>query len=186
MTADAAVVVLAGGAARRFPGKLEARIDGTPMLLHTYARLRGRWPVCVVGRSSFAPAIDAALDCPLIVDRWPARGPLGGLLSACGVRREPLLFGIAADMPGVDAALLAALFEARADAEAIVPECDGRMHPLAALYRRSAVVREGFELLRGADRSMHALLRRLRVRTIPCEPHQVRNVNSRYDLEVSA
>ncbi|HEX8805295.1 MAG TPA: hypothetical protein VF741_00045, partial [Candidatus Aquilonibacter sp.] len=70
--------------------------------------------------------------------------------------------------------------------EAVVPEHDGRLEPLAALYDREALLREAWECLHGEDRSMHALLARLRVRRVPCDAQAFANINTSADLALMA
>src|SRR5215831_16946716 len=105
---NVAIVLLAGGEASRFPGKLEHRIEGDPMLARSFDRLcaTGR-PVYVAARGSFSPQLDARIDAPLIVDRHPGGGPLRGFLDACAVIRADRVFAVAADQPNVDAHLIA-------------------------------------------------------------------------------
>lgn len=181
---SAAIALLAGGAARRFPDKLTQAIDGQPMVLRTYANVRGRWPVCVVARATFLPEIDAQLDCSLVVDRWPGRGPLGALLTACDALWAPVLFAVAADMPNASRAVLETLFAGwRDDDEALVPRTSNGLQPLCAAYARAALLREGFAVLQRGDASMHALLDRLRTRALPFDDAPFHNVNTRADLE---
>ena len=66
--------------------------------------------------------------------------------------------------------------------EAVVPEHDGRLEPLAALYDRYAVLREGLELRRRGRTAMRDLLARLRVRALPADGRYFINVNREDDL----
>ncbi len=178
-----AIVILAGGRATRFPGKLEATIDGEPLLARVYHHVREIAPTMIAGRDTFSDALDALLDCPIVVDRWPDRGPLGGLLSAALESNATRIFALAGDAPLVTSDIVNLLLAAWQDGdEAAVPEHDGRLEPLAALYEREALVREAWECLHGDDRSMHALLGRLRVRRVACEAHAFANINTSADL----
>lgn len=179
-----AIVLLAGGAASRFPRKLEHRIDGRPMLARSFDRLRayGR-PVYVAARGSFSPELDAQIDAPLLVDRHPGGGPLRAFLDACAVIRAPRLFAVAADQPNVDASLLARLSAAWRDGdEAVVPQHDGKIEPLAAIYDRRAALREGFELRASRKNGVRDLIARLRARFVTCESDYFHNVNRPEDL----
>jgi molybdopterin-guanine dinucleotide biosynthesis protein A len=180
---DLAIVILAGGRARRFPDKLEALIDGEPLLARVYRNLRGVAPIVIAARATFSPSLDAVLDCPIIVDRWPERGPLGGLLSACASLPARRIFAVAGDAPHVTPDVLHALVRAWEDRdEAAVPECDGRLQPLVSLYDREALLREARQVLDWGNSSMHALVDRLRVRRIPLAAHYFHNINTPADL----
>ncbi len=177
-----AIVILAGGRATRLPGKLERAVDGEPLLARVYRHMRGIAPVVIAGAGSFGPELDALLDCPMVVDRRPHLGPLGGLLSAAAATTTEWIFAVAGDAPNVDETVVRELLaSARAGDEACVPEHDGCLEPLAALYRRDALEREGYEVLSG-DRSMHALLARLKVRRIAMRAERFRNINTFADL----
>ncbi|MBV8531806.1 MAG: molybdenum cofactor guanylyltransferase [Candidatus Eremiobacteraeota bacterium] len=179
-----AVVMLAGGEARRFPGKLEHCIDGRPMIVGLYERVRAAgWPVYIAGKASFSPEVDAQLDAPLLVDRTPGRGPLSALLSACAAIRAERVFAVAADQPRLETAVLDRLASSwRTGDEAVLPEHGGRVEPLAALYARSAVLREGFALRKAHAAAMRDLVNRLATRFVPFDGDCFSNVNSPADL----
>ncbi len=181
---DSAVVILAGGRARRFPGKLERPIGGEPMLVRVYRAMRATgWPVYVAAKGTFAPGIDAELDCPLLVDRWPDCGPLSALTSACASIPHERVFAVAADQPLVEAALAQSLDRAWEPGDrAVVPEHDGRIEPLAAFYARSAVLHYGFTPS-GQDRgAMHDLIERVGARRVPVSGRYFANVNTPEDF----
>jgi molybdenum cofactor guanylyltransferase len=163
---DLTVVILAGGRATRFPGKLEALIDGVPLLERVRRNL-----------AEVGPAILA------VHDREPGLGPLGGLYSAALDLDSHSIFLAAGDAPNLTAAVPRALLAAARDEdEAIVPEHDGFIEPLAALYDRAAVLREAPQLLRDNELSMRALLDRLKVRRVALEPEHFVNINHPEDL----
>jgi molybdopterin-guanine dinucleotide biosynthesis protein A len=179
---DVAIVILAGGRATRFPGKLEADIGGEPLLARVYRQWRDAGEVTIAARDTFSPRLDAMLDCPIVVDRWPDRGPLGGLLTAALELHLPRIFAVAGDAPMVTRAVLDALLQAwHDDDEAAVPEHGGRLEPLAALYDRAALIREGRQVIAGEDRSMHGALSRMRARRVPLESSYFVNVNTAAD-----
>jgi molybdopterin-guanine dinucleotide biosynthesis protein A len=182
-TDDVGVVVLAGGRATRFPGKLEALVDGTPLLARVVSALREVGPIAISARDTFSPRLDALLDCPIVVDRWPDRGPLGGLLSACGELSTPRVFAVAGDAPLVTREVVETLCAAwEPGDEAAVPAHDGGIEPLAALYERSAVLREAWNVLQTEGGAMHALLARLRTRRVPLDARYFLNINTPSDL----
>ncbi len=179
-------VILAGGRASRLPGKLERDVGGEPLLAHVYHNLVNAAPVVIAVAGSFTPELDAILDCPFVVDRYPGRGPLAGLLSACSELDTPWIFAVAGDAPHVTPQVLDALLKARREEdEAIVCEHDGQLEPLASLYRRDALEREGHDVLHEGNASMHALLERLRIRRVTLPADIFLNINTAADLEAA-
>lgn len=165
------VVILAGGEASRLPGKLALFAGDVPMLVRVYRNVSAGRQTVVSCRGSLPPEIDMLLECPKIPDRWEVRGPLCGLLSAMEQLTTPLVFAVAGDAPFVDGAFIDRLSAAwQAGDEAVVPVHERadrkRFEPLAALYDRTAFLREGETTLRGKA-SMHAVVERLRVRPYP-------------------
>jgi molybdopterin-guanine dinucleotide biosynthesis protein A len=182
-----AIVLLAGGEARRFPGKLERPIDGEAMILRCYRNLRATaLPIYVAARGAFAPEIDAQLDAPRLIDRDPGGGPLRAFASACGVIDAERCFAVAADQPRLDASVLRRLLAAwQPGDEAVVPIHDGRIEPLAALYDRAAVVREDSRL-RDGKTAMRDLVDAVAARFVPIEAEHFLNVNRPSDLADAA
>ena len=182
--ASIAVVVLAGGRASRFPGKLEALVDGEPLVLRAFRTARATgWPVYVSAQGPFPLQIDRHLDCPVLIDRQPWAGPLRALQSACESIAQKRIFALAADLPCVDAPLLERIADAwLPDDEAVVPRHGGRLEPLAALYARSAILQESFTLFGEPRASMHDLIERIGAHFLDVEPEHFANVNTSADL----
>jgi molybdenum cofactor guanylyltransferase len=181
--AETAILLLAGGKSERFPGKLEHAIEGEPMIVRVYRKLRvSQWPIYVAGKP-FSAHVGAQLDAPLLIDRWPGSGPLAALFSACDTLRAERVFAIAADQPQLDAGVLQRLHAAwQSGDEAVVPEHDGRIEPLAALYARAAVLREGSALVEQGNAAMHSLVERIAARFVPMRAEYFHNVNTAADL----
>ncbi|MBV8725535.1 MAG: molybdenum cofactor guanylyltransferase [Candidatus Eremiobacteraeota bacterium] len=181
------ILLLAGGAARRFPGKLMQRVDGVPMLQRTYEALKttGR-RIWIVADGPLPAGVNAAIDAPLLVDRIPYRGPLAAICDACGAVRCDYVFVAAADMPELQACVVERLAEVRRPGdEAVVPIHGGSIEPLAALYRRSALL-DACPALRNNDtHSMHALIERLATRFVPLPAAYFTNVNRPGDLSAA-
>lgn len=154
------------------------------MIVRVFQRLsRGRWPVYVAAKGSFAPAVDAALAAPLLIDRWPPRGPLMALLSACPFVAADRIFAVAADQPQLEPGVLERLAAAwKPGDEAAVPEHAGAIEPLAALYDRCALLREGPRLRRTGRVAMRDLIAAVATRFVPIESRYFCNVNARSDL----
>lgn len=170
-------VVLAGGQSRRMgQPKAALEIGGEPLLRRVVRRLGAALPdVLVVGPAELAslvPGVD------VIPDTRPAAGPLAGLEAALGYlaglpgtphRRA---FVVACDMPFVAPPLVRAmvLFAAAEASAAEVVALRGERgpEPLHAVYGLP-VLREVTALLDSGERSMGALLARVRVAEFPAE-----------------
>lgn len=178
-----AIVIVAGGDAVRLPRKLERHVGGEPLLVHVYRNLRGEFPVYISARSSFPAEIDEQLDCPIVIDRWHGRGPLGGLLTTFGAIDAQRIFVAAGDAPAITLAVPQALLQAwQSGDEVAIPSHDERIEPLAALYDRVALLREGWAAMERGDFALHGLVGRMKVRRVELRSDFFVNVNTPADL----
>lgn len=178
------VVILAGGEASRLPGKLLSDAGGVPLLLRVYQNVREIGPVYVSAAATFPPEIDGALECPVVIDRWPRRGPLAALYSVLGAVREPRVMVVAGDAPFVDAGTaeeLAAAWEP--GIQAVVPEnAQRRLEPLCALYERIPLLEAARTVLSGGSGGVAAAVERLRAKRVRLSNERVfANVNTASD-----
>ncbi len=180
------ICILAGGEATRLPGKLFLDAGDVPMLVRVYRNVSPGRPTWISTKGALPPEIDAALDVPMVVDRWPLRGPLSGLLSTMGAMSTEWVFACAGDAPFVDAAFVDRLAaHAAPELDAVVPahaDDARRIEPLAALYRREAFLREGLPVLRGGQGALRLVIDRLRTKFVPVpDPRALANVNTPQD-----
>ncbi|MDB4908726.1 MAG: Molybdopterin-guanine dinucleotide biosynthesis protein [Gemmatimonadetes bacterium] len=155
--------VLAGGRASRMGGapKGLATVGGTRIVDRVMAALRAVTDEVII----VAAQPDAGEWCPgtpVVSDRVPNLGPLGGIDAALASGADVLV--VAWDMPFVTPALLAALRERgeRAHADAVVPEGEGAhgLEPLCAWYAASTA--QFFaEAIASGDSALHRTLRTL-------------------------
>ncbi|MFB6069741.1 MAG: molybdenum cofactor guanylyltransferase [Halanaeroarchaeum sp.] len=167
-----AAVILAGGYGTRFGGPEKAVVDvaGRPMISRV---LEAVGPVVdevvVNAREDQREAIDAALsggDTPYryALDEVPDRGPLAGIATGLSATEAEYSLVVACDMPLVDPAFVAHLFERAAGHDAAIPvQRRGGSdwpQPLQAVYRTTrmqAVARES--LAEGLDSPLDAIER---------------------------
>ena len=79
------------------------------------------------------------LGYPVLADRKPGVGPVGGIESALSYTTADWNLVLACDMPGISAEFLRGLLDAaeRLNADALVPAGpSGRLEPLSAVYHR--------------------------------------------------
>ncbi len=196
-----AAAILTGGLARRYHGQDKSRLpldgrDGRTILEHQLTLAAGVASDILVVTSAarageFGP--ERLATARLVIDHYPAAGPLGALLTALdSVTTPDALLVLAADMPGVSRPLVDALMtlhDGGAGCDATVPQSAHGLEPLAAVYAASAAggLRRVFE---SGERSLQRALAALRVRVMPLEAVSAlgdpallfRNINRPEDL----
>lgn len=186
------VVLLAGGEATRLPGKLYMNAGEVPLLVRVYRNVSPGRPTLVSCKGALPFDVDRQIDAPAVVDRWPLRGPLSGLLSTIREVRTPWLFAAAGDAPFVDAALIDALeAQIQPGDEAIVPrharDGETQIEPLAALYRCEAFMRVGLPVLAAGHGSILEVIENLKTRYVDVADERIfTNVNTPADYDAVA
>jgi molybdopterin-guanine dinucleotide biosynthesis protein A len=144
-------LVLTGGKSSRMgTDKAMLRLpDGATLLEHAIAVLSAvATEIRIIGsREKYG---DVASSATIVEDIFPERGPLGGIHAALASTDTELNLVLAVDTPAVTPALLEYLVTraAASDALVVVPEIEGRLQPLCAVYRK--------EFYRLAQRSLEA------------------------------
>lgn len=129
-------VVLAGGKGRRF-GSNKALADwhGTPLIAAaTRALLRVLPNVLIVTKEREALGFMASGSVRIIEDMLQESHPLGGLYTGLKRLKTRHAFVCACDMPFVQPRLIEALWEARADYDAVIPVWRGKRQTLCGVY----------------------------------------------------
>lgn len=177
------ICILAGGEATRLPNKLALDVGDLPMLVRVFRNVSPGRATWLATKGPLAPEIDALIDAPQVIDRWPLRGPLSGLISTMSEMRSEWVFAVAGDAPFVDAAFVDSLAAHIApNLDAVIPlhdQGEKRIEPLAALYRREAFLREGMPVLLGGKFALRLVIDRLKVRFVPVRDERpFTNVNT--------
>ncbi len=140
--------ILAGGKSSRM-GREKALLpfENKPLIARIAEILTPIFPqICVV--TSKIEVADAA-NLPMVRDRFPNRGPLGGIHAALSHFEAPT-FIVACDMPFLNADFMRFLAQ-NFNGVALVPQNDGGFEPLHAVYAPQNI--PIFEShLRGAER----------------------------------
>lgn len=151
LTAQAGLIVVAGGGSRRMGrDKRLLPFGDEPLLARTLRTMAGSFAEAAVVTAGDYAADSAAEETirrimmrfpgvRLLADAEPNAGPLAGLSAGLAAASAPLQLAIAADMPFPSPALAEALLRLCRDsgADAALPETAGRLHPLFAAYRRT-------------------------------------------------
>ncbi len=165
--AGAGAVVLAGGLSTRMGrDKATLELGGEALLGRVVRRLaQACGEVVLVARRGQALPEPGPLPPGVRVrvahDEVEGQGPLAALAAGLAALEAPVAYATSCDAPLVTPAFVGAVLEALGDAAAAVPFVQGRHHPLAAAYRREAVLPEARALLAAGRRRPVFLLERL-------------------------
>jgi len=168
---DLQAFILAGGASSRMgTDKSQLPLEGqtfTERIAETLRKLTNS--VSVVGREA-----DSRL--PSVADVYPQWGALGGLHAALAACKREWAIVVACDLPFVSAELFLFLAEKRVDHDAVVPvQEDGRLQPLAALYRVDPCRQRATELIEAGRRRPLDLLEAVKTHWVPFA--EIRNLD---------
>ena len=129
--------ILTGGQNRRMAGekKLFLPYEGRPFLSHLLDALAELPKVYL---SVDRPEPYEAAQLPMVPDRWPNCGPMGGIASVLRACGEEAVFVTACDTPLLDRETVQQLVSAWQGGVLLV-SVDGRIQPLLGIYPKSAL-----------------------------------------------
>ncbi len=176
----ATLVILAGGLGKRLGGvpKGLIRLDGVTVIERLLELAPG--PVLV---SANHPEWYEWLDVPVVGDAFGDRGAPGGVVTGLAAAGTEWVLVLACDMPFVSAQMLEQLLaRARPSVDVVCFEREGRLEPLAGLYRR-ALCDDWAARLDGQP-SLRSLVESSRFESITArEPWRLASLNVPEDIE---
>lgn len=133
------LAILAGGNATRMGGRNKAliEIDGETFIKRIYRNLSPLFDsTMIISNDLLEFSIPRASVFP---DIYNNQGPLGGIHSALVNSKEPNVFIVSCDMPFADASVASKIVNAQNEGqyEIVVPEINGFLEPLFAIYSKS-------------------------------------------------
>jgi molybdenum cofactor guanylyltransferase len=131
--------VQAGGSSTRFgTDKALVKLAGKTMLERTSELLAS---LCDEVSIVAPPYKYANLLWPVIADRWPGQGPLGGILTALLNTQGSWALIVSCDMPFLTQEFLSTLWDraSRSSVQIVVPESSNGLEPLCACWLGDAV-----------------------------------------------
>lgn len=157
--------ILAGGQSRRMGvDKAQLTLAGEPLIRRIQRVMRS-----VVNNLAVIGPIERAIlmpDIPIIPDRWPDCGPLGGIATAL---HSPLssqgVMIVGCDMPFLNPVLLRHLITLIPDADAVVVRLGTQTHPLHAIYQQHCLPILEAQLAVG-DLRVHHFLTQIKIRYV--------------------
>ena len=185
-TESMAAVILAGGSARRMHGekKVFMTMQGRSFLDHVRESLHGVLPV-YLSVDEVEPYLQTGL--PLIADKYPGIGPMGGICSAMQECREDALFVTACDMPFLRKETVEKLINAyrQSPGKITLARQGGRWHPLLGIWPKSVLPALLGEIRR-KEYSFRKLVDTLEVQYVELEDHDRSLVNLNSPKEYAA
>ncbi len=123
----------------------------------------------------------------IIPDRYPERGPIGGLHAVLSVCKSDAMFCVSCDMPLLQRSLVKDLCGYMSeDIDAIIAvTADGRKHPLCGVYQKSILPVLEEQILADNNRMM-MVLNKIRVKYITLDfkdSQQLKNINTPEDYQ---
>lgn len=183
--------VLAGGRSRRMGSdKGLLRIGSRRLIDVVLGTIRLLFPEVVVVAND--PVAYGGLGVPVVPDRIPEIGPLGGIHAALCASRSPHTFCVACDMPLVNPGVVAHLCALAPGYDAVVPEWDAGCEPLHTVYGQSCLPHVE-RMVRENRLRVDALFSAVRVRRVgadelrPLDPllRSFLNVNTPDEMEIA-
>lgn len=155
-------IILAGGENRRMgTDKAFLVIDGRPMVEHILAVFNELFKNTIVVTNT--PDRYRNYDVEVTSDALDIRGPLTGIYSGLLRSTDEYNFVAACDMPFLSPGLISYMGEIAAGQDAVVPQFDGFLEPLHAVYRRGILPLMETQL-RKQDRRIRGLFDHINVR----------------------
>lgn len=134
--------VLAGGRSMRMGvDKTLLDVDGEALLARVVEVVGGVCAevVVVTNRPEAVAQAGIPSEVAVLVDEVEYQGPLGGLVTALKGANQDWVLAVAADMPWVNPDVVRALWNARGNAQVVVPNTPKGLEPLLALYHRDCL-----------------------------------------------
>jgi molybdenum cofactor guanylyltransferase len=190
MKADSKIVgvILAGGKSSRM-GRNKALIEweGLPLIAHVARTLQSLFQRVLIVADDAEPY--RFLQLQVWPDIFKDAGPLGGIHAGFLHSGAASIFVSACDTPFLSPALIEYIIRYPSEASAKVARRDGRLHPLCAVYARSALpfVQQALE---NGELQVKKVLRRLKAEEVAItdelpfyHPLLLKNFNTPADFE---
>jgi molybdopterin-guanine dinucleotide biosynthesis protein A len=186
---DCSVVFLSGGKSSRM-GRPKAwlEFDGRPLLAHLVERMLRVFPEAVVVAAPGQELPETAAR--VVFDESPGEGPVAGMVVGLKAVMQPFAFVTSCDVPFLDPNVARYLLGIARAGDVAVPEWEGRLNPLQAVYRTSVQPLLAAQLAEGRrrpvdlyDRVRTTIAREAELRALDPEGRTFLNMNTPEEYE---
>lgn len=137
-SANVSAVILAGGNSSRMKSnKALLPFCGELFIERIYRQMSTIFRDVILVTNT--PELYRFLPCPMIPDIFPGMGSLAGIHAGLSNSETPYIFAVACDMPHLNEALIRQLIAKIDGQDVIIPESDGGLEPLHAVYGKGAL-----------------------------------------------
>lgn len=131
-------VILAGGKSTRMKSnKALLPYSGELFIERIYRQLSDLFPEVILVTNT--PELYRFLPCRMIADEFPEAGSLAGIHAGLVHSTTDKVFVIACDMPYLNSEVIRLLLEKSASYDVVMPESDGGLEPLHAVYDKKCL-----------------------------------------------
>ena len=146
-----------------------------PRLWQVYRNVSYHHPTIIAAKEALPFEIDEAIGVPVVIDHWPNRGPLSGIISGMREVSTPWVFACSAKRLSIDDAHIHRLWNYwHPGDEALVACRDEGNHdtiaPYASMYRREPFLRLAMPQLIAGDGEIRHVIPKLKTRYVPFGP----------------
>ncbi len=143
-----------------------------PRLWQVYRNVSYHHPTIIASKEALPFEIDEAIGVPVVIDHWPNRGPLSGIVSGMREVRTPWVFACSARRLSINDAHIHRLWNYWHPGDEALVACvedTDREHiaPYASLYRREPFLRVAMPQLIAGDGEIRHVIPKLRTRYVP-------------------
>lgn len=140
-------VVLAGGLSTRMgANKAFMEVQGERIIDRTVRVLKDVFSEVILVTNDTLLYLD--LDCILVTDVLPNKGPIMGIYTALLFASGEYIFVVACDMPFLNADFIRFMVEKREGFDVVVPSTADGLHPLHALYSKRCAKHIGSQIMK--------------------------------------
>lgn len=131
-------VVLAGGRSSRMGmDKALVQVGGKRLIERVVETLRDLFPEVLIVADRVGRYQD--LGGKIVTDLLPGKAVLGGIYTGLKFASSPKAFFAACDMPFLNPTLITSLTDQAEGAEVVIPEAQGELHTLHAIYAKACL-----------------------------------------------